>query len=163
MAELRWVTTPTGSVALDDRTYPVVFATWIGASDAESIQAFFDWNDAVLRRVAADRRVFTLVTDATLASRPDPAARALIAERTARMTREHTTVEAFRVTGPIVIENPLVRGALTAIEWVLGTSMNAEYVDTCATAIASARRGFEKRGAPWPAGLTPDGYVPARR
>lgn len=163
MPELRWVTSPGGSIALDDRTYPVVFATWVGSAEAPTIRAFFEWNTAVLQRAVREKRVFSMITDATRADRPDAAARALIAELTSEMRRKHVDAEAFRIVGPVVVDNPLVRGALTAVGWIMGTSLDTEYADTCASAISLVQRRFADRGASWPAGLTPTGYQQARR
>lgn len=163
MGEIRWVTSAAGAVALDDRTYPVMFGTWVGVAEAATLRAFFAWNDELLRRAARERRVFTLITDATRAGRPDAAARAIVADLTKAMQRDHVAAEAFRVVGPVVVDNPLVRGALTAVGWIMGTSLDTEYSDSCAAAIALVQRRFTERGAPWPEGLTPNGYVPARR
>ncbi len=162
MGEIRWVTSTSGSVALDDRTYPVVFATWIGSADAATLRAFFSWNDALLRRVTSERRTFTMITDATRAQRPDAAARSIIAELTQQMRRDHVASEPFRVVGPVVLDNPLVRGALTAVGWIMGTSLDTEYAPSCVEAITLVQQRFSARGAAWPEGLTATGYVPAR-
>lgn len=163
MGELRWVTSGAGAVALDDRHYPVVIATWEGPADAVTLGTFFDWNDDVLRRAIQDRRHFSLITDAARAERPDAAARAIIAERTQRMQRERADADPYRIVGPVVLDNPLVRGALTAVGWLMGTSLDTEYAPSCAAAIATVRDRFASKGAPWPASLDPKRYVPARR
>lgn len=163
MPELRWVESTAGSVALDDRTYPVVFATWVGAADEKTLRAFFAWNDEILRRATREQRVFSMITDATRAGRPDAAARALIAELTKKMQQDHVAADPYRVVGPVVVDNPLVRGALTAVGWIMGTNLETEYAESCEAAIRTVQARFETRGARWPAGLTPSGYVPARR
>jgi hypothetical protein len=163
MGELRWVSSTGGSVALDDRTYPVVFATWIGSADATTLRGFFDWNTEILRRATREKRVFSMITDATRANRPDAAARAMIAELTKDMQVKHADSDAYRVVGPVVVDNPLVRGALTAVGWIMGTNFETEYADSCASAITIVQKRFVARGAPWPAELTPTGYTPARR
>ena len=163
MGEVRWVSSPIGSVALDDRTYPVVFVTWIGVADAATLRPFFEWNGQILRRAVKERRTFSMITDATRAGRPDAAARSIIAELTKQMQRTHADADVYRVVGPIVVDNPLVRGALTAVGWIMGTSLDAEYADSCPAAIALVQKRFAERGADWPVGLTARGYVPARR
>jgi hypothetical protein len=163
MGELRWATSPNGSVALDDRTFPVLFTTFVGGADATTLRAFFAWNDAFLARAEREKRVFSLITDASVARPPDANARALIAELTKKMQRDHQAADALRVQGPVVIDNPLIRGALTAVGWIMGTSLETEYADSCEAAITLVQQRFVARGAPWPAGLTPKSYVPARR
>jgi hypothetical protein len=163
MNELRWVSSPNGSVALDDRTYPVLFTTFVGASDHTTLRAFFDWNDAFLARAEREKKMFTMITDASVASAPDANARVLIAELTKKMQRDHPAADALRIPGPVVIDNPLIRGALTAVGWIMGTSLETEYADSCEAAITIVKQRFEARGAAWPVGLTPKGYVPARR
>jgi hypothetical protein len=163
MGELRWVNSTTGSVGLDDRTYPVVFATWVAAADATTLRAFFAWNDEILKRAKKERRVFSMITDATRAAGPDAAARALIAELTKEMQRKHPEIDALRIVGPVVVDNALVRGALTAVGWIMGTSLETEYAASCADAIALVKSRFEQRGAAWPDALDAKKYVPARR
>lgn len=163
MGEIRWVTSGVGAVALDDRHYPVVLATWEGPASATTLGAFFDWNDDVLRRAIAEKRHFSLITDAARAARPDAAARAIIAERTQRMQRERAAADPYRIVGPVVLEDPLVRGALTAVGWIMGTSLETEYAASCEEAIALVRGRFAAKGAAWPASLDPARYVPARR
>jgi hypothetical protein len=161
MAEVRWVTSGASALALDDRTFPVVFATWIGAPDTTLIRAFFAWNDAVLARVAQEHTVFVLISDGTAAARPDAAGRLLIADLTREMAKSHSAVEPLRAASLVVLDNPLVRGAMTAIGWLMG-GMHNDYAASCAAAITFARERFEARGANWPAGLTPESYVPLR-
>ena len=163
MGELRWVSSGGSSVALDDRTYPVVIATWIGVADAVTLRAFFDWNNEIVARATRERRVFSMITDATRAGRPDAAARSLIAELTEQMQRDHKDADAYRVAGPVVVDNPLVRGALTAVGWIMRSGLETQYSESCAAAIAYVQKRFADRGASWPEGLTPTGYVPARR
>jgi len=163
MGELRWVTSTGGSVALDDRTFPVVFATWVAAAEAPTLRAFFEWNGRVLERAVRERRAFSLITDATRAAGPDAAARAMIAELTAQMQRDHPAADKYRVVGPVVVSNPIIRGALTAVGWIMGTNLETEYSESCAAAITLVQARFAERGAQWPEGLTPQGYVPARR
>ncbi len=163
MGEVRWVSSPIGSVALDDRTFPVVFVTWIGVADAATLRPFFEWNAQILRRAVKERRPFSMITDATLAGRPDAAARSIIAELTQQMQRNHADADPYRVLGPIVVDNPLVRGALTAVGWIMGNGLEVEYADSCPSAITLVQKRFEDRKADWPTGLTARGYVPARR
>src|SRR5687768_13462427 len=98
MAELRWVESPKGAVALDDRTFPVLFATWTGHAEEKTVRAFYAWNDVQLKRVTAEGAVFSLITDAIAAERPDAAIRALLAELTRSMQQAHPAVEALRVS-----------------------------------------------------------------
>lgn len=162
MGELRWVESQKGALGLDDRAFPVFFATWIGDADEASIRAFFAWNNRQLERALAERTPFSLITDAISAERPDAPARALIAELTREMGRTHGAAEPLRTGSIVVLENPFVRGALTAVGWLMG-GMETEYAPTCAEAIKRTEARFRERGARWPVGLTASGYQRARK
>jgi hypothetical protein len=162
MAELRWVEGQKGALALDDRTFPVVFATWIGHSDESLIRAFYAWNDEQLKRVTREKCAFALITDAILAERPEAPVRSLIADLTREMQRTHAVAETYRTGSIVVLESALVRGALTAVGWLMG-GMQTEYAPACAEAIQRIEARFRERGAPWPRGLTATSYQRAKR
>jgi hypothetical protein len=162
MGELRWVESTRGSLALDDRAFPVLFATWVGHADEKTVRAFYAWNDVQLKRVALERTAFALITDAVAAERPDAPVRALLAELTRAMQKDHPTAETFRASSIVVLESPFVRGALTAVGWLMG-GMETEYAPTCAEALQRSESRFRDRGAKWPVGLTPSGYVRATK
>lgn len=149
-------------MAVDDRTYPVLFATWVGHSSLETMRAFYEWNDTQLKRVVADNVRFALITDAIDAERPNAPVRQMIADKTKEMQRTHVKAEALRTSSIVVVENPFVRGALTAVGWLMG-GMETEYAANLPEAITRTEGYFRAKSASWPVGLTPNGYRRAKR
>jgi hypothetical protein len=162
MGELRWVESTKGAVALDDRAFPVLFVTWAGWADDKTVRAFFTWNEAQLTRVVSERVAYAMINDAIDAERPDAPTRALLAELTTKLQKEHARSEPYNASSVLVIESPVVRGAITAIGWLMG-GLDVECAPTCAVAIERTQERFRARAAPWPMGLTATGYRRAKR
>ena len=145
---------PEGSITLDGRYHPVAIATWDGQADEASIRKFFEWNAEVVR-MAADAGGYILITDATTAKRPPPNSRRLIAELTNAIDE---SANQLSLANYVVLTNPLVRGALTAIQWISAQPGDITYVDTCDEAIKRSIETLKAAGMPVPEGLNPAAY-----
>lgn len=148
------VADPGGSIVLDDRYEPILIATWFGAPGAESIRRFFAWNDAVLAR-ARLRGGYVLITDSNEAKRPAPLERRLISELTAAMPEDAT---ALNVGNYVVLNNPLIRGALTAMQWLSPSPWAITTVASCAEAITRSLADLEQAKLSAPSGLVAADY-----
>ena len=143
-------------LVLDDRLSPILIATWFGSATAQTVQAFEVWLDERIAEARARGERLTLINDSIDADRPKPEAR--------RRFTEHEFDSEVLIALPAVITNPLVRGAITAIGWVLGDKMKA------VSSWASLPEAFEfARGALRDAGARPpppsriQGYVRPER
>ncbi len=147
-----------GSLVFDERYYPVLVATWQGSATAGAIEHYFLHNDRNLRIAIASGQHFAMINDAAKAARPDAQARALIAKYTQRMKDELGAADALRAANFVVVTNALVRGALTAIGWIVG-GMDHEYASSVEDALERSRALLAARGVSWPEDLSPSGYA----
>jgi hypothetical protein len=117
----------------DESSLPLVVVTWSGeASDAE-FEAFF----AAQRRLLARRRPYVQVADASAAKVMSSLQRRLMAQFS-----EETAAEAARYCKgtAVVIKNALVRGALTAVLWLVKVQYPLVVVGTFEEAMVAVER-----------------------
>lgn len=163
MSELRWVESGSSAIALDATWYPVLFTTWFGTANDRTIREYFDWTNAQLRRIEKEQRAYSMIVDADSADRPAPQIRSLLAELTAEQTRVHAAARAMRVGTFVVMTNPMLRGALTAIQWLTASRIETEYAPSCAQAITLTEERLVARGSALPTGLSSAAYRRPRR
>ena len=140
---------PGGSIVLDDRYEPIVIATWFGAPDSDAIRRFFAWNDAVIDR-ARLRGGYVLISDSNEAKRPAPLERRLISELTLAMPED---AKVLNVGNYVVLNNPLIRGALTAMQWLSPSPWAITTVGSCADAITRSLEDLKRAKLSAPDGL----------
>ncbi len=143
-------------MVLDDRLAPILIATWFGTATGKTIDGFRDWVEAQIVAAQARNEVLALINDSLDADRPSPAART----KFSALTFDPTVVIAL----PTVITNPMVRGVMTAVGWVIGERMKA--VTTWATlpeAFESARTALREAGARPPPPSRINGYQRPKR
>lgn len=141
-----------GEVIFDDQHWPFLFVTWRGTADVATVDAYFDAQQEATERARAEGTRLVVVSDALEAENPPAVVRRRIAERSDAMRYEDAHAASF-----VVLANPLVRGALTAIRWWSSSSLSVQYVATCEEAI---ERGLARLGE---LGIAPPGSSPAGR
>ncbi len=149
-------------VIVDERYYPIMITTWIGNASKEAVDWFFVHNDRELARVIKEGQVHAMLTDACAASRPDATARSQIAAKTNEVKARYPEADALRAVSFVVLTNALIRGALTAVGWLVG-GMDHEYTSTMEEALLKTKAAFETKKVPWPAGLDPSRYSVSAR
>lgn len=102
-------------VLLDDRLTPILIATWWGGATERTIDGFHAWVDQHIALARASGTKLALVNDSSEAERPSPAARRRFIERPLDGT--------ILIALPTLVTSPLVRGAMTAVGWVMGERM----------------------------------------
>jgi hypothetical protein len=117
------------AIVIDDDHLNVLIVTWFGAATVKNVERFQQWSKAHIAKATAARRYLVMINDALDAERPAPEARAALA----RQSLETDIV----VASPVVITNALVRGAMTAIGWMMGDRMKG------VTAHATLDEAFE--------------------
>ncbi|MFV8756150.1 hypothetical protein ACNOYE_36840 [Nannocystaceae bacterium ST9] len=138
-------------LVLDDRLSPILIATWFGSATPRTVDAFHAWVDERIADARSRGDRLTLVNDSIDADRPAPEAR--------RKFTEHELDASVLVASPVVLTNPLVRGAMTAIGWVLGDKMKGVHSSaTLPEAFEHARNALREVGARPPPPSRLNGY-----
>jgi len=125
-------------VADDDRA-PILVTTWVGPASLKNVDSFFAWFQRRITEASKNGTFIVLLCDALDAERPGPEVRQAL-------SRLQIDDKAL-IASPVVLTSPLVRGAMTAIGWVMGDRM--KHVSTWATveeAIAAAQNALAARG-----------------
>ena len=118
------------AIVVDDDHLNILIVTWVGTATVRNVERFHLWSKAHVAKANAARRYLVMINDALDAQRPGPEVRAALA----RYELEGDVV----VASPVVITNALVRGAMTAIGWMMGDRMKG------VTAHATLEEAFEK-------------------
>lgn len=144
------------SVIIDERTRPLVVTTWFGEATERIVDEYFDWFAARLARGRASRERLVLLNDTFAIERPTPVVRKRLAERT--KAQSQTDMRAVVVGSVIVIENALVRGAVTALGWILPTLADSTFVASIDEAMDASLALLAKDGLQPPAGFSRASY-----
>jgi hypothetical protein len=108
-------------------------------------------------RAVAERTYYLTIADGRQANRPPATVRKLLAELSQDMSEEG---HARFVASILVLESALVRGALTAIQWMSRRALRMESAASMPAAIARARTLLMRAGAPFPSSLGRDYPTP---
>ena len=109
MSELRRLTSPEGTIDIDERFWPVVIVTWRGNNGVAAVREFFAWNESILPRARAEGG-YLMITDADGAQRPPPEVRRLVAELNDALPDE---TKDLSIGNYVVITSALVRGPIS--------------------------------------------------
>jgi hypothetical protein len=144
------------SVVGDIRHFPVLIATWFGEPTEPLVRAYFAWSDEVAREAYAQGQRYAIISDNAHALRPSPTVRKLIAA----LIDEGPAAKTDRVVASFVVfESALVRGAVTAMQWLSRQSWNLRTTATVQLAVAGALEALEEAGILLPTRLSPATYV----
>lgn len=143
------------SVVVDDRSWPVVFATWFGEATVPLVEEYFAHHATLIERARAERTRIVLVTDTFGADRPSPKARKRIGELSAAQA---ATVAPHTLKSIVVIESALLRGVVTALAWIDPGLAQSENIASIEGAIERALALLDGAGIPRPKALTASGY-----
>lgn len=108
---------------MDESAFPVVLAAFRGPVKMAALDAL----GARLDSFCAERRRFSLVIDLTQGTVPSAGERKHIAEA---ITARRIALGRHCAGAAIVVENPLIRGAMTAIFWIQPLPYPHEMVTT---------------------------------
>jgi hypothetical protein len=118
----------------DARYFPLSIVTWFGSMTEGLAVKYFDWQVPVLLRAVEERTKFAFVIDGTQCSRPTPKIRKLIVELSDAGPKE---ADAYALPTFTALSSPLVRGAITAMQWVTR-------VDWRIVPVSSVRLGIQR-------------------
>lgn len=148
------------SVTIDDALWPILIATWFGRPTEGLVDQYFQNHDVFLQRARDEGTRIVLITDTFATERPSPMARKRIIDRTEAQAKDvrYLTVESY-----IVIENPVIRGVVTALAWVYPKMAESKNVGSLAIALEGSIEALRTAGIAAPKHLVPSAYRrPAR-
>jgi hypothetical protein len=144
----------------DVRHFPVLIATWFGEPTERLVRHYFAWSDEVAREAYVRRERYVIVSDNVNAVRPSPRTRALIAD----LIDAGPAATTDRIIASFVVfDSALVRGAVTAMQWLSKKDWRLTTTATVQEAIAGALGVLAKHGLRRPPGLLPERYVAPTR
>jgi hypothetical protein len=125
---------------MDESAFPVVFAAFRGPVDLVPLDAYFARLDGFCR----EGRTFTLIVDMSRGAVPSPSERKHI---TSAMAERDVALGRHCLGAAVVITNPLIRGAMTAVLWVHRLPYPHEIVETKEAAEAACARWLSRAPA----------------
>lgn len=139
------VETQDGAVCLDDEHFPFLVVSWIGVGAVKQAKAYVDWV-ARLAETSNPGTPLMIINDATRATRPGPEFRKFFSDFLGTM-RGRALLTTDNVT-LVVLDNPLVRGALTAIGWMAPAVREMRVTPNLRAAFDAAAEASAHRGHP---------------
>ncbi|NJK32563.1 MAG: hypothetical protein HC927_09230 [Deltaproteobacteria bacterium] len=104
-----------GTTICDSRFTPIVLMQWSGRLEDASADFYDDWLRRLLAWMGREGRRGAIIYDLRAAERPPAALRRRIAERRDAID---PVIRQVMVDELMVIDNPIIRGATTAIRWL---------------------------------------------
>ncbi len=143
------------SVIVDDALWPIMIATWFGRPTEALVDRFFEFHAQLLDRARVEGTRIVMITDTFATERPSPMARKRIVDRTEAQAADvrQLTVDSF-----IVIENPVIRGVVTALAWVYPKMAESKNVGSLAIALEGSVESLRRAGIATPKHLVPSAY-----
>ena len=137
---------------VDDTHAPLMIATWIGEPTLPLVEAYQQWLVEQVGRAQSGNYRLVLMSDSTLTELPSGAARKALSE-------DRTQSDDVVIKPVVVITSSVIRGALTAIKWLVGERFgDVEVRDSTSEGIARCLEVLDQHGIERP-NLSPTSYV----
>jgi hypothetical protein len=134
-----------GAIVIDDRYAPLIITTFLGETDLVLGKWFEEAHKKIILNHGVQGRRVLSIADATLAVKPTPDMRRFWAELSDRTT---PTMKEATLATFLVVSNPLIRGAITAISWMSPSLRDLESFATIDLAIREAFQRLARAGTP---------------
>ncbi|NJK32246.1 MAG: hypothetical protein HC927_07470 [Deltaproteobacteria bacterium] len=138
--------TSVGLTVCDSRYFPIVVMQWYGTTDLPTMQRYADWIQRLLAWMERSDARGVLISDLRASERPSPTIRRAIGEL--RHSFEGA-VQRLMLDDLLIIDNPAIRGIMTAIGWVK-PDIRMHVVGSMEKALALARDTLSDAGIPAP-------------
>lgn len=138
------------SIIIDERHHPVIVTTWFGEATIDTVDQYYDWLGPRLAKARARGERLVLLNDTFAVERPTPMVRKRLAEKTKAQNQDHGRAMVGSV---VVIESALIRGAVTALGWILPSLADSEFVGSLEEAIDRSIAILDREGIRAPSGL----------
>jgi hypothetical protein len=139
----------TSQLLLVEELAPIYIATFVGTATLPLVAAFQEWTEARVNEAVAAGHPAILISDASAAGLPSAAVRRAFAEQ----KLDATTLSY------VVITNKVMRGAMTAVAWLMGTELDVVTCRTLAEALALASEAARGCGLTPPSSATIEAYL----
>lgn len=139
--------TARGAIVIDDRYAPIVISTFLGETDLELGHWYADTHKKVLLAHAAHGRRIVSISDASAAVKPTPEMRKFWADLSNNATEG---MRGANLATFLVVNSPILRGAITAIGWLSPSLRDLESFSTIDEALREAMVRLMKAGLPLP-------------
>lgn len=138
------------AIVVHEESWPIVTSTWFGPATEPLVVGYFARTDGHVSLAKARGERFAMITD-TYATAPPPAK---VRQRIAELSGTHGPRAKPYVVGSFtVIENPLIRGVVTALSWIDSTMADTTNVGSYEAALAAAIAALSRAGIEAPAQL----------
>ncbi|HVH98218.1 MAG TPA: hypothetical protein VM869_05900 [Enhygromyxa sp.] len=136
-----------------------MISSWYGAPSLAIVDEFYRWSDRRAAAAMAAEQQLIRIADLSNAVAPEASVRQRAIEHTRNDLVTEVTLALI-----VVVDDPTLRGVVTAMRWVGGGRRELEIVEVTqmATAIELALERLRVERIPAPAGLDPIHYVPPR-
>ena len=130
---------------VDMRYFPLTMEKKLGDPSEEYVHNFYKWRKACSAVAARNNTFHVNIMDICDWGVPKPTIRRLIGEYSAADKDEEGFAWQF-----IIVDKPVIRGAVTAIVWMRGDNSVFSFVANWQEAVRNAIAEFDKRGLPTP-------------
>ncbi len=138
------------SIIIDERSHPVIVTTWFGEATVGIVDEYYDWLGPRLAQAHATGERLVLMNDTFAIERPTPMVRKRLAEKTEAQNPVHGKAIVGSV---VVIESALVRGAVTALSWILPSLSSSVFVGSIGEGIEASLTIVAREGLRAPSNL----------
>lgn len=123
------------AIVIDEESWPIWRSTWFGAATERLVSEYFARMDLVLRRTRAQHERLVMLTDTYLTE----AASARVRQRIGELSRSQTHMAQDLVVASFtIIENPVIRGVVTALAWIDPQMMRTTNVGSFDAGVAAS-------------------------
>lgn len=138
-----WKDFGAGAVVIDDRYLPILVTTFFGEISLEAATWHGSTHQALVAAQARRNARIITITDSSHTKAPPAEVRKYWAELTKNFPPaiKEATLAAF-----VVIENPVIRGVMTALSWLNPELRTVEVYDSVELAIRTARDRLRSAG-----------------
>jgi hypothetical protein len=156
---IEWIRERDCAAALDSRSHPVMISSWYGAPSVKLVDEFYRWSDRRAAAAMAAEQQLIRIADLSNARPPSGHARKRAFEHTRNDLVTEVTLALI-----VVVDDPTLRGVVTAMRWLGGgrRELDIVVVTRMASAIELSLERLRKERIPAPAGLDPFHYEPPR-
>jgi hypothetical protein len=142
-----------GYALIDLRYFPVSVMVWKNDPFEELMHPYYAWRLKASQLAHERGALHVVIKDLSEWGVPKPTVRQIIGEYAQRDNEEHF---GWRF---LIVSNPIMRGAVTAIAWIKGENSAYSFHKNIAASIAAARTMYDQRGLEFVDGLHEDTYV----
>lgn len=142
-----------GYALLDTRFFPISIMVWKNEPSEDLMHTYYAWRLKASKLAHEHGASHMVIKDLSDWGVPKPTVRQVIGEYAQRDNEEKF---GWRF---LIVANPIMRGAITAIAWIKGENSAYSFTKNIPTSITAARKMYEQKKLDFIDGLNEDTYV----